>query len=164
MILVLYQRYGRSMHGIRRAIVDLIERDDLDRRARIAEKLFRHSITKIANKEKITVEAALYDQYAFPCESRHSVGHALKWFDQAGIDYLGTWPPVDWSYFGKGLRFSADFAPYRKTRLGSLLLKIFPDFNQPPSHSPGFFTRTSMQSLWFLNQLQLFAIAGRKRD
>jgi ubiquinone/menaquinone biosynthesis C-methylase UbiE len=162
LILVLYHRYGRGLHGMRRAVIDLLEREDLDRRAELAGKLFGRGMRKLAEKEQVPLEGVLYDQFAHPCESRHSVGQALAWFNQANIQYLGTWPPVEWSQLGKGLRFSYYFAPLRKSSAARFLLKLFPDARSAPDRSPGFLTRATMQSLWAFNQLQLFAISGRK--
>lgn len=162
MILVLYHRYGRMLHGLRRAVIDLIESDDIDRRARLGDKLFDHSTRKLAEREQVPYEGVLYDQFGLPCESRYSVGLVLNWFKQAGLHYLGTWPPVEWSQFGKALRFSYHLARYRDSRLFRLLLKLFPDTDVAPQSAPGFLTRATMQSLWTLNQLQLFAVSGRK--
>ncbi len=162
MILVLYHRYGRAIHALRRAVIDLIERDDVDRRARLGGQLFGHSMRKLAEKEQVPLEGMLYDQFGLPCESRYSVGQALEWFKQAEIEYLGSWPPVEWSQIGKALRFSYSWRKRRNHPLFRLLLRIFADTDQPPHGRPGFFTRASMQTMWALNQQQLFAISGRK--
>ncbi|HKZ02149.1 MAG TPA: methyltransferase domain-containing protein [Pyrinomonadaceae bacterium] len=162
MILVLYHRYGRALHGLRRAVVDLLERDDIDRRARLGGLLFGRSMRKLAEAEQVPYEGLLYDQFGHPCETRHSVGQALAWFKQAGIQYLGTWPPVEWSQLGKGLRFSYYFARRYQLWLFRLLLKLFPEPDQAPRQPPGFVNRSTMQALWALDQLQLFAISGRK--
>ena len=161
MILVLYHRYGRALHGMRRAVIDLLERDDLDRRARLGGKLFGRSMKKLADKEQVPLEGVLFDQFGLPCESRYSVGQALAWFRSAGICYLGTWPPVEWSQFGKALRFSLIFRqqhPY----LHRLLMPFFGEGNKAPERAPHLFTRATMQALWGVDQLQLFAISGQK--
>lgn len=164
MILVLYHRYGRALHGMRRAVIDLIERDDIDRRARLGDRLFGHSMRKLAEKEQTPYEGVLYDQFGLPCESRYSLGQVLTWFKQAKIHYVGTWPPVEWSQLGRALRFSYHLAKYRRSWLFRLLLRLFPDTDMSPSRPPRFLTRATMQSLWTLGQLQLFAISGRKES
>lgn len=161
-ILILYHRYGRALHGLRRAVIDLLERDDVDRRARLGGKLFGRSMHKLAEREQTPLEGILYDQFGLPCESRYTVGQALAWFRQADIQYLGTWPPVEWSQFGKGLRFSYHLARRLNSPLFRLLLRLFPDTDVAPGRPPRFLTRVSMQALWAFNQLQLFAISGRK--
>jgi SAM-dependent methyltransferase len=162
MILILYHRYGRALHGMRRAAIDLLERDDIDRRARLGGKLFGRSMQELADKEQVPLEGILYDQFGLPCESRYSVGQALTRFRSADIEYRGTWPPVEWSQFGNALRFSAVFRQ-RRPRLHSFLLSFFPTDTAAPQHAPTLFTRATMQVLWGFDQLQLFAISGQKR-
>ena len=160
MILVLYHRYGRALHGFRRAVVDLIARDDVDRRAQMGDRLFGRSMRKLATNEQVPLEGVLYDQFG-PCERRFSVGQVLRWFQQANIRYLGTWPPIEWTQFGKALRFSYHIRRKRPW-LYRLLFRLFPDTDRIPDQSPGFLTRATMQALWTVDQQQLFAISGRK--
>ena len=161
-VIILYHKYGRAIHGFRRAIIDLLEPEDIDRRAKLGGKLFGGSMERMAQQENTPLEGVLYDQFGLPCESRYSVGDALKWFGQSGLKYNGSWPPVEWSQFGKGFRYSKDFAGLRQTSIGQWLLRLFPDQNILPSGPPDFFTRLSMESLWALKQLQLFAVSARK--
>ncbi len=162
MTIVLYHLYGRALHGMRRAVIDLLEREDVDRRAQLGGKLFGRSMRKMAEHEQVPLEGVLYDQFGLQYETRYSVGQALSWFKQANIRYLGTWPPVEWSQFGKGLRFSHQFRNRLDSPLFRWLLQIFPNTNQAPARAPGFVTRATMQTAWALNQLQLFAVSGRK--
>ncbi len=162
MVLVLYHKYGRAVHGLRRAVIDLLEPNDIDRRAELGGKLFGASIQKVAEAEKSPLEGVLYDQFGLPCESRYSVTDALAWFEQGGIQYLGCWPPVEWSHFGKGFRFSKDFERLRNTAIGNLILKLFPDSDALSNRYPTIFDRLTMESLWGLKQEHLFAISGRK--
>jgi len=161
-VIILYHKFGRALHGLRRAVIDLLEPEDIDRRARLAGWLFGHSMRKLAREENVPLESLLYDQFGLPCESRYTVGDALRWFEEAGINYLGSWPPVEWSQLGNGLRFSKQFAPIRHLRVFRLLLRLFPETPQGPQVPPGWLTRVSMEALWTLNQQQLFAVSGRK--
>jgi len=161
-VIILYHKYGRAIHGMRRAVIDLLEPEDIDRRAELGGKLFGFSMRRMAHKEHTPLEGVLYDQFGLPCESRYSVGQALTWFAETNIKYLGAWPPVEWSQFGKAFRFSRDFAWLRRTAVGNLLLRLFPETDSLPGHPPGFLSRLAMESLWALGQLQLFAVSGRK--
>jgi ubiquinone/menaquinone biosynthesis C-methylase UbiE len=162
-ILVLYHKYGRALHGLRRAIIDIIEPENIDRRAELGGKLFGKSMQKLADAEQVPIEGVLYDQFGLPCESRYSVGQALNWYSESRIKYLGSWPPVEWSQLGKAIRFSYFLSDFRATLLGKLLLRIFPDNIRKPTSSPKFLSRALMQGLWGFNQQQLFAISGRKK-
>lgn len=163
MVLVLYHKYGRAMHGLRREIIDLLEKEDIDRRVRLARRLFGRSMRKMAEKEQVPLEGMLYDQFGLLGESRYSVMDSLAWFKQANIDYLGSFPPVEWSKFGKALRFSYSLARRRDSWYYKFLLALFSDNDDNPQHAPGFFTRATMETMWFFNQLQLFAISGQKK-
>jgi|YelNatPaOPRAMG01_1025707.scaffolds.fasta_scaffold37872_2 SAM-dependent methyltransferase len=162
-ILVLYHRYGRALHGIRRAIINLIEPNDINRRAQLGGKLFGRSMRKLAEEEQVPYEGLLYDQFGLPCETRYSVGGILKWFNQSCIEYRGTWPPIEWSQFGKALRFSYKLAPYKNNIIFKLLERIFPTKIEAPNTPPRIITRATMEFLWGLGQLQLFAIMGQKK-
>jgi SAM-dependent methyltransferase len=162
MVLILYHRYGRALHGLRRAVIGLLEPEDIDRRARLGGRLFGHSMRRFAQDENVPLEGVLYDQFGLPCESRYTVGQALHWFREAQLTYLGTWPPVGWSQLGDGLRFSRQFAPVRKSWMVRLLLRLFPEGSVTSDGPPSLMTRLSMQVLWTLNQQQLFAISGWK--
>jgi ubiquinone/menaquinone biosynthesis C-methylase UbiE len=162
-LLALYHKYGRALHGMRRAVVDLLEPDDIDRRAALGGKLFGRSMQRFVDDEHSPLENILYDQFGLPCESRYSVGDGLRWFEQAGIEYLGTWPPVEWSQLGKGLRFSKQFNTRRDSWWFRILLNIFKEPEEPPQASPGWLTRMTMESMWMINQQQLFSITGRKK-
>lgn len=163
-LLALYHKYGRALHGMRRAVVDLLEKEDIDRRAALGGKLFGRSMRKFVQDEHSPLENILYDQFGLPCESRYSVGDGLRWFEEEDIDYLGTWPPVEWSQLGNGLRFSKQFSTRRDSWWFRRLLNIFQEAERPPQSAPGFLTRLTMESLWMINQQQLFSISGRKAD
>ena len=100
---------------------------------------------------------------AFP-ESRYSVGDGLRWFEETDIDYVGTFPPVEWSQLGRGLQFSHQFAALRQQEwFQNTVMRFLPPEPEPPDRAPGLMTRLTMQMLWALNRQQLFSIAGRKR-
>jgi SAM-dependent methyltransferase len=161
-VLVLYHKYGRAWHRLRRAIVNLIAGDDVDRRARVGGLLFGRRMRRIAAREQVPFENVLYDQFGLPWEAFYSVGDVLKLYDSAHVDYVGSWPPAEWSRFGKALRFSHRFIGRTESRLYRLLLLLFADAPEPPSRAPSLFSRATMQMLWACDQMQLFAIAGRK--
>ena len=162
-VIILYHKYGRAIHGLRRAVIDFLEPHDIDRRAGLGGKFFGPSMRRFARQENVPLEGVLYDQFGLPCESRYSVTDSLRWYVTNNIDYLGSWPPVEWSQFGKAFRFSRDFVWLRRTFIGRRILSLFPDLDYSPIYPPTVWSRLSMESLWALRQLQLFAISGRKR-
>lgn len=161
-ILALYHKYGRALHGWRRTVIDLIEREDIDRRAELGGRMFGGTMRKWATEENVPLDGMLYDQFGLPCESRYSVGDGLHWFEDKGIQYLGTWPPVEWSQLGNGLRFSKNLGLMNRKFVSRNLLRLFPEKDEPAGQPPNLLTRMTMQSLWGINQQQLFSISGRK--
>jgi ubiquinone/menaquinone biosynthesis C-methylase UbiE len=162
-VLIMYHRYGRALHGIRRAVVDLLEKKDINRRAQLGGKLFGRSMKKLSAQTHSPYEGVLYDQFGLPCESRYTVGQVCKWYRKANIQYIGSWPPVEWSQFGKALRFSYHLlSGQRNAPLKRLLIRIFPDMDKYSTRVPSVFSRASMQLLWAFGQQQLFAVSGRK--
>jgi hypothetical protein len=119
-------------------------------------------MSKIAAREQVPLENVLYDQFGLPWEAFYSVGDVLKLYDAAQIDYVGSWPPVEWSQFGNALRFSHRFSGGVGSRLQGLLMRIFADTTELPSRPPSLFSQTTMQALWAFDQMQMFAISGRK--
>ena len=162
LVIILYHKFGRALHGLRRAVIDLLEPHDIDRRARLGGRLFGRSMQRFAQDENTPLEGILYDQFGLPCESRYSVGDALRWLNEGGFRYLGSWPPVEWSQLGNGLRISEQLATVRRSWAYRLLLRAFPATQAVPTGPPGWTSRASMQALWAVNQQQLFAISGRK--
>jgi SAM-dependent methyltransferase len=161
-VIILYHKYGRAIHSLRRTIIDLLEPEDIDRRAELGGKLVGAGMKRLGQKEHVPLKGLLYDQFGLPCESCYSVKQALIWFKQENINYLGSWPPVEWLQFGKAFRFSNDFARLRRSPLGSLLLRLFPERDDAPCGPPNLLNRFSMELLWTLTQQQLFAVSGRK--
>lgn len=162
LILILYHRYGRVLHGLKRFLIDLLEREDIDRRVELSGKLFHRSMKKLAKEKQVSFTNVLYDQFGLPCESRYSFGKALQFFKKSNIKYIGSWPPIEWSQLGNSIRFSHNLKKYNDTFVYSILLKLFKPTSTPPLHAPNFFTRLSMEIMWTFVQLQLFSISGQK--
>jgi ubiquinone/menaquinone biosynthesis C-methylase UbiE len=161
-VLILYHRYGRALHGMNRALVDLLEKKDINRRVQLANKLFGRRMKKLSDQTHSPYEGVLYDQFGLVRESRYTVGQVCKWYRKANIQYIGSWPPVEWNQFGKALRFSYQLSSNRYAPLRRLLMRIFPDIDKYSTQEPRFFSRATMQMLWAFGQQQLFAISGRK--
>lgn len=58
-------------------------------------------------------EAWFRDQYLHPHETRHSLGEVMRWFDNAGIDFIGSIPRAD------GARFNAATSLFEPQARGS---------------------------------------------
>jgi SAM-dependent methyltransferase len=83
-VIGLYNTYGRLMTDLRRQLFRLT-----GGRAQWIDPMLRRSM-KAAGKRK----AWFADQYQHPHESKHTIGEALRWFDEAGIDFVRGIPSV----------------------------------------------------------------------
>jgi SAM-dependent methyltransferase len=90
----LYNRYADWLYHIEKGLVCFLAGDDLDRRVRISKRLFGFKEKRLAARENIDLETRLYDKYAHPQASAHSIGETLGWFRKNGVEFLGIYPPL----------------------------------------------------------------------
>jgi len=81
-IIGLYNKYSRFRHRLRRVILFLFARKDIEKRIRLGEKLFGKHPSK----------AWLADKYGQVHESYHSINEVLKWFNEEGIEFVASKP------------------------------------------------------------------------
>ena len=70
---------------------------DPDRRVRVAEKLFYRPGHEVPHG--IDKQTYLHDNFGVPHASHHTYGQILRWFQQAGIEYVSSNPPMELSRF-----------------------------------------------------------------
>lgn len=113
-VIGLYNKFGRVPLKIRRWLAR-----SFWGKGRIWMSWVKMQIGDLRDSEKI--RGWWNDQYLCPYESSHTVGEVLKWFEEAGVDYLQSMPSVRLShcFFGdEPLDFSC-----QKIRKSSLLLR-----------------------------------------
>jgi SAM-dependent methyltransferase len=93
-VVSLYNRWSRLPHNVKQAVVRGIAGSDPDRRVAWAKRLFPRTCRALQRNRGNDSGAILYDAFAIPHESRHSVGELLRWFDDNRVDYLGAFGPV----------------------------------------------------------------------
>jgi 2-polyprenyl-3-methyl-5-hydroxy-6-metoxy-1,4-benzoquinol methylase len=81
-IIGLYNKYSRFRHRIKRLIIRVLAGNDIDKRIKIGEKLFK----------KNSQPAWLADKFGQPHETYHSVSELKKWFDEKNIELIGKRP------------------------------------------------------------------------
>jgi SAM-dependent methyltransferase len=77
-IIGLYNKYGRLMTDLRRAIFRMT-----GGRATWLDPYLRS--TKMSHEKR---RAWFADQYQHPHESKHTIGEVLEWFDETGLDFV----------------------------------------------------------------------------
>jgi len=81
-IIGLYNKYGRLMTDIRRAIFNM-----LGERVMFLDPHLRKHVTSQTKKY-----AWFKDQYKNPHESKHTIDEVLKWFDSIGFEFINSIP------------------------------------------------------------------------
>jgi ubiquinone/menaquinone biosynthesis C-methylase UbiE len=94
LIVSLYNRSSRAPHNLRQAVVRHLVGDDMDRRVALARRLFPRTCRALQRNRAGDGDVILYDAFAIPHESRHSIGEVLGWFDRNGLVYQGAFGPI----------------------------------------------------------------------
>ena len=90
--LFLYNKYNHWRHNIQKDKVSRLSGKDIEKRFSIAHKLYGKKSVLSMTPEEVAV---FYDQYCHPHKSDHTLGEILNWFDELGLVYSGSYPPLN---------------------------------------------------------------------
>jgi SAM-dependent methyltransferase len=182
LIVSLYNRFSRLPHNARQALVRLVAGDDPDRRVAWATRLFPRTCRSLRRNRGDDSGAILYDAFAIPHESRHSVGELLRWFDDHDIRYLGAFGPVTLrdNLLALGLMRTREFDTFKRYFAGfplaewavSALPCLASRAAAPTGEMRRAFPRPSrlsrgvVQLVWTILgfRFSIFSLAGRKAE
>lgn len=176
-IVSVYSLYSRFVHRAKQRLIRWIAGDDIEKRCRWGRRLFPLTARKLKLRAHDESDAVLYDQFAIPHESLHTVNEILGWMRDNDVEYIGAYGPLrlrDYLYAATlpdFERLEATFAGYPVARFASSSLKQLArwlGYRPKPAHSfplPGRASRFLVQVGWFFLGLRFscFSIAGRKR-
>jgi SAM-dependent methyltransferase len=94
LVVSVYNTFSRLPHVLKQRLVWRVAGADPDRRVAWAKRLFPRTCRALQRNRGDDSDVLLYDAFAIPHESRHSVGEVLHWFDRNDIQYLGAFGPV----------------------------------------------------------------------
>ena len=96
--------------------------------------------------------ASIADHYANPHGSSHSIGEILKWFKNTDINYMGSFLPLELSYYPTLFKYLIieDTILFKKTKF----LTMFDNFR---------FIQFILELIWFHDEGKNFRIAGKMR-
>jgi ubiquinone/menaquinone biosynthesis C-methylase UbiE len=176
-IVSVYSRYSRYILRQKQRLIGLLAGDDIEKRCQWGKRLFPITARKLKLRAHDESDSVLYDQFAIPHESLHTVGEILGWLSDNDLDYLGAFGPLrlrDHIYAAalpEYERFETTFDGYPLARVASRCLKGLAhalryrpeDLRRFPS--PSVLSRFMVQAAWFALGLRFscFSIAGRKR-
>lgn len=90
-VIGLYNRYGRVAHG---GVRWLSRHTPIGRR--LAERGLRRMLGSQFEEDDAEKRRTWWaDQFAHPYESVHSASEVLRWFDETGLDYAASLPPLE---------------------------------------------------------------------
>ena len=87
----LYNKFGHWRHNIQKNKVSRLAGDDVEKRFEVAHRLYGKKPLEQMTPPEI---AEFYDQFCHPHKSDHTLGELLRWFDEQGLDYWGSEPPL----------------------------------------------------------------------
>jgi SAM-dependent methyltransferase len=163
-LISLYNRFGAFRSETRRHIVHKLAGNDLERRVQWARRLFPSQARSDAEESYNDPETLLYDSFAVPHQSVHTVGEQLKWFERLDLEFLGSYPPLTLSdnlrLLGLDEYWSVD--PELQSRLGRVLRRLGRSGGLR-RRRPRLLSRLLVQLLWALRGIEVVALGGRKR-
>jgi SAM-dependent methyltransferase len=161
----LYHRLGLMRGDLQRRLVRRFGGDDLDARVRWGRRLFPGVTRRNMGDDYHDPQTVLYDHFAIPHQSLHTVGQMLRWFDRLGLRYLGAFPPARLRDYLPMLACDEykSVEPEIQSRLGRTLGRLGTP-EKMGRDRPGPFSRFTVQTLWGACGIGVFSVGGRKPD
>ncbi len=155
----LYNKWNHWRHNLQKQRVNRLAGDDVEKRFDVAYGLYGNR--PLAEMSAADI-AGFYDQYCHPHKSDHTVGETLGWFDAAGLQYWGSYPPLGFKDFVAMAQFRGRMAreyPGFHTRIAASIVRLAMAAPQATAGSPPFRVPTVFhQFMWQL----IYAIQGSR--
>lgn len=151
----LYNYWNHWRHNLQKRKVDRLAGVEIEDRFAVAHRLY--GVKPIEQMTAAEV-AGFYDQYCHPHKSDHTVGETLRWFEQQGLDYWGSYPPlrfrdfVAMAQYRHGLRAQFPFFHTRAAATFATVAAALPAITvtPPPFGHPTVLHRFIWQALYAL--------------
>lgn len=89
--LFLYNRFAHWRHNRQKEKVSRLAGPNVEERFRIAHRLYGTKPISQMTPEEV---AFFYDKYCHPHKSDHTLGETLRWFEDLGLEYHGSYLPL----------------------------------------------------------------------
>ena len=93
-IVSVYSLYSRYLLRLKQRLIGWIAGDDMEKRCKWGKRLFPLTARKLKLRAHDDSDAVLYDQFAVPHESPHTVGEILGWLRDNDLEYIGAFGPL----------------------------------------------------------------------
>jgi len=159
-----YNSFGFFPRELRRQVALHLGGESLDERVRWGRRLFPFTTRRLLSGPRNDPEAALYDYFAIPHETLHSLGEVLKWFDQLGLEYVGSFAPARFRDY-PALVGHWGYKKVDRSLYSPLLAavgRLSSSSESPEFERPGPFSRLLVQIMWLFSGIGVFCLCGRK--
>lgn len=158
-----YNLFGFFPREVRRQIAKLLGGRDLDKRILWGTRLFPFIKRRLLEGDRNDPQSALYDYFAIPHETLHSVGEVLRWFDQLGLEYTGCFAPARIRDY-PAMYARKEYKMVEKKYKTRLLENIMGGLGvvEMRRERPCPLSRLLVQMLWLICGIDMFSICGRK--
>jgi 2-polyprenyl-3-methyl-5-hydroxy-6-metoxy-1,4-benzoquinol methylase len=163
LLISLYSYSGFLLREARRQVANYLGGEDLQRRVLWGSRLFPFTARRLMRTERNDAQVGLYDYFAIPHETLHSVGEVLGWFDRLRLQYIGTFAPARLEDYPAMFLHEhyPSVEPGFQSRFGQLI-RAFSKSAQLRRKRPGALSRLLVQTIWFFCGVGVFSIAARK--
>lgn len=162
-VISLYHSGGFLLRACRSWMVRVLAGDDLDARVEWGRRLFPLTCRRLTRGDYDDPESPLYDYFAAPIQSCHSVGEGLEWFDRLDLEFRGSFPPARLGDYPPLFAHPAYQSLEEEIRspVHSFLARFGRDA-ELGRERPGKLSRALTFLLWTADGLQIFALGARK--
>jgi 2-polyprenyl-3-methyl-5-hydroxy-6-metoxy-1,4-benzoquinol methylase len=163
LLISLYSCSGFFLREARRRVANYLGGEDLQRRVLWGSRLFPFTARRFIRGERNDAQAALYDYFAIPHETLHSVGEVLGWFDRLGLQYIGSFAPArleDYPAMVAHEHYASVESGFQSRF--DRVIRRFSKSAEMRRKRPGALSRLLVQSIWFFCGIGVFSMAARK--
>ena len=144
-----YNKWNHWRHNLQKSKVSRLAGPDFERRFDVAHELYGQKSVEEMSPEEI---ATFYDQYCHPHKSDHTVGEVLRWFDDLGLQYWGSYPALRFRDFIAAGQFRGRLLeeyPIMYSRLGRAIVRQSMRFPAMEVRKPPFKRPTLLHQILF---------------
>lgn len=144
----LYNYWNHWRHNLQKARVDRLAGDDYEERFRVAHRLYGKQPFEAMTAADV---ALFYDQYCHPHKSDHTYGEILRRFDEFGLEFWGSFPPLRFREFRNYVKYRRSVAerfPLGKAS-SKLVVSALAGGSEGPLAAPPFKRPTFLHDLFW---------------
>jgi SAM-dependent methyltransferase len=162
-LISLYNSLGFLPREARRRVARWLGGEDIDQRVLWGRRCFPFISRRLIKGNRNDAQSALYDYFAIPHESLHSIGEVLAWFDRLGLEYIGSFPPARLDDYPAMFAAEAykSVEPEFQSRVRFTLARVG-SAKVLRRRRPGILSQALVQTMWLLFGVGIFSVGALK--